>query len=321
MRFPPANIQLRRAQLVLILAVLLPTIVMIVVGIVLVATSPSLITIALGVLVLAGCAAGLTGYILVSIFVGKGASLARVQNDFVSSVSHELRTPITAIRLLLEALATDRLVADEKAKVLSLLSQETVRLETLVTRVLELSKIESGGRMKIRAPILVDELCQESISAFDAATLSNPVAITLKLQPGLVINGDRATLVRAMVNLLVNAWKYTGDNKMIAIHAQREGRWIEVCVRDNGIGLEHAEQREIFEQFVRGKAALNGSAPGLGLGLAFVRAIARAHRGKIDARAIATGGTEFRLRLRPYKPGKHEQSQIESANLIGVRNS
>jgi two-component system, OmpR family, phosphate regulon sensor histidine kinase PhoR len=298
MRFPPANIQLRRAQLSLILAVLVPTIIMIVLGIILLATSRSSTTLALSVLILAGCATGLTGYILGSIFVGKGASLARVQNDFVSSVSHELRTPITSIRLLIEALGADRLQADEKAKVLSLLAQETNRLETLVTRVLELSRLEAGGHMFDRAPVKIVDLINESISAFDALTLTNPVAVAVTADSSLVVNGDRSTLVRAIVNLLVNAWKYTGDDKKISVHAQAAGRWIEVCVRDNGIGLDRTEKREIFEQFVRGKAALSGGAPGVGLGLAFVRVIVRAHRGKIDTRALAGGGTEFRVRLR-----------------------
>ncbi len=298
MRFPPANIQLRRAQLSLVLAVLVPTIIMIVAGIILLATTSSSTTLVLALLILAGCATGLTGYILGSIFVGKGASLARVQNDFVSSVSHELRTPITSIRLLIEALGADRLPAEEKAKVISLLAQETGRLETLVTRVLELSKLETGGHMFARAPVNVCELVDESINAFDALTLSNPVKIATDVDAGLTIIGDRSTLVRALVNLLVNAWKYSGDDKKIAVHAHAAGRWVEICVRDNGIGLDRTEKREIFEQFVRGKAALSGGMPGAGLGLAFVRVIVRAHRGKIDTRAIAGGGTEFRLRLR-----------------------
>ena len=88
------------------------------------------------------------------------------------------------------------------------------------------------------------------------------------------------------------------DLKAGTVHAHAAGRWVEICVRDNGIGLDRTEKREIFEQFVRGKAALSGGMPGAGLGLAFVRVIVRAHRGKIDARAIAGGGTEFRLRLR-----------------------
>ncbi len=312
-RFPPANIQLRRAQLSLILAVLVPTILMIVAGIILLATTKSSTTLALGVLILAGCATGLTGYILGSIFVGKGASLARVQNDFVSSVSHELRTPITSIRLLIEALGADRLLAEEKAKVLSLLAQETSRLENLVTRVLELSKLETGGHLFAREPVNVAELVHESISAFDALTLSNPVAVTVDLDATLIVNGDHSTLVRALVNLLVNAWKYTGEDKKISVHTHAAGRWVEVCVRDNGIGLARTEKREIFEQFVRGKAALTGGAPGLGLGLAFVRAIVRGHRGKIDTRAMAGGGTEFRLRLR--YPRKLRRSRGAQAQL------
>src|SRR5262245_13439795 len=103
-RFPPANIQLRRAQLILMLVVLVPTIMMTAVGIIMLALGESMPTLISGVLVLTLCTSGITGYVLTSIFVGKGASLARVQNDFVSAVSHELRTPVTSIRLLLESL-------------------------------------------------------------------------------------------------------------------------------------------------------------------------------------------------------------------------
>ena len=90
--------QLRRAQLILMLVVLVPTILMTMLGIVLLAVGSSSVTVFAGVLVLTFCATAVTGYVLVSIFVGKGASLARVQNDFFSSVSHELRTPLTSIR-------------------------------------------------------------------------------------------------------------------------------------------------------------------------------------------------------------------------------
>src|SRR5262249_28061356 len=111
-RFPPANIQLRRAQLVLVLATLVPTILMTGVGVLLLLVGQR--SVIAGVLVLTFCTSLITGYILVSIFVGKGASLARVQNDFVSSVSHELRTPVTSIRLLIESLADGRLADTDR---------------------------------------------------------------------------------------------------------------------------------------------------------------------------------------------------------------
>src|SRR5262245_7114203 len=296
-RFPRATLQLRRAQVVLMLAVLMPTIMMTAVGIVLIATSSgSLPAVVSGVLVLTFCTSGITGYILGSIFVSKGATLARIQNDFVSSVSHELRTPLTSIRLLIESLRDGRLSDAERVEVLSLLARETERLEVLVSRVLELSRLEASYAYT-REPIDVGALVDEAIAAFDAITLTNPTPVARQLQPNLTITGDRPTLVRALVNLLTNAWKYTGDDKQIVISAAESGRWIELSVHDNGPGIDPAEQRAIFEQFQRGRAAEANGTPGVGLGLSFVRAIVRGHGGKLDFES-RPGHTSFRIRLK-----------------------
>jgi two-component system phosphate regulon sensor histidine kinase PhoR len=297
-RFPPANLQLRRAQLVLMLAVLVPTVMMTGIGIILlVLGEPSFTTVILGVLVLGLCGSGITGYILVSIFVGKGASLARVQNDFVSSVSHELRTPLTSIRLLIESLRDGRLADTDRVQVLSLLGRETERLEALVGKVLELSRLESGGHAYNRERVDISTMIEESVAAFDAVTLTRPTPIARKIEPGLLTTGDRPMLVRAVLNLLTNAWKYTGDEKQITIAAHSAGRWIEIIVTDNGRGIERTEQHAIYEQFNRGRAAHDSGAPGVGLGLAFVRAIVRGHRGKLILTS-RPGHTEFRIRLK-----------------------
>jgi two-component system, OmpR family, phosphate regulon sensor histidine kinase PhoR len=300
--FPPANIQLRRAQLVLILVVLVPTLLLEVVGVLLTALGEGGLSLVLGILVLTLCTTGITGYVLGSIFVGKGASLVRLQNDFVSSVSHELRTPLTSIRLLIEGLSSDRLAKEEKQHVLRLLGQETDRLEKLVVRVLELSRMESGAHAFRKAEVSVRDLICDALAAFDAATIGSPLQIHTKLEPGLIVIGDRDTLARALVNLLVNAWKYTGNTKEISISAQRGRRWIEISVIDNGPGIPRDEQGAIFDKFQRGESASMQHTSGYGLGLAFVRAIARAHRGKIDV-ISRPGNTEMRLRLRP--PPKH----------------
>lgn len=296
MRFPPANLQLRRAQLVLMLAVLLPTVAMTAVGIILLAIGSTATTLISGVLVLTFCTSGITGYILASIFVGKGTSLVRVQNDFVSSVSHELRTPITSIRLLMESLRDNRLGDEDRGQVVSLLARETERLEVLVGRVLELSRLQSSYEYR-REPIEADALVEETIAAFDALTLTNPTPIRRVIEPGLLVYGDRSTLVRALVNLLTNAWKYTDEDKQIVIEARGAGRRIELIVRDNGPGIPRDEQRAIFEQWKRGRAAHDGGQPGIGLGLTFVRAIVRGHKGKIDLHS-RPGETVFRIRLK-----------------------
>jgi two-component system, OmpR family, phosphate regulon sensor histidine kinase PhoR len=297
MRFPRANLQLRRAQMVLMLAVLLPTIAMVAVAVVLLATSAgSMAAVISGVLVLTFCTSGITGYILGSLFLAKGAALVRVQNDFVASVSHELRTPLTSIHLLIESLRDGRLDAAERSQVLSLLARETGRLEVLVGRVLELSRLQSSYDYA-RDPLDLAAVVDEAIAAFDAITLTRPTPVTRRLEPGLVVTGDRPTLVRALVNLLTNAWKYTGDDKRIEVVAAENRRWIEITVRDNGSGIDPTEQNRIFEQFQRGRAADASGATGLGLGLSFVTAIVRGHRGKLDFES-RPGETAFRIRLR-----------------------
>ncbi len=275
MRFPPAIIQLRRAQLILMLVVLVPTILMLMLGIVLLAVGSSSVTVFSGVMVLTFCATAVTGYVLVSIFVGKGASLARVQNDFFSSVSHELRTPLTSIRLLLEPLAEGKLTEDERQQVAKLLSREVGRLDSLLVRTLDLSRIQSGRHAFTMAAVPVTELVAEAIAAFDAVTATRPTPITL----------------------LVNAWKYSGDDKQIQVVARGAGRKLELEVTDNGIGIDPAERTELFDGFVRGKAAVDHGAPGVGLGLAIVRAIVRAHKGKVEVMSEPGRGSTFRLVL------------------------
>jgi len=280
----------------MMLAALVPTILMTGIGIVLLALHSSTTTLVIGILVLALCTSGITGYILASIYMNKGASLARVQNDFVSAVSHELRTPITSIRLLLESLRGDRLADEDREQVLSLLARETDRLEQLVGRVLELSKLESS-HVYAREAVDVKLLVEEAIAAFDAVTLTNPTPIATNLEPGLVITGDRPTLVRAILNLLTNAWKYTGEDKRISIEATGAGRWVDLIVRDNGTGIDPEDATSIYEQFKRGRAAVDSGKPGVGLGLAFVRTIVRGQKGKLDFES-RPGDTAFRIRLR-----------------------
>ncbi|MEO8551587.1 MAG: HAMP domain-containing sensor histidine kinase [Kofleriaceae bacterium] len=308
MRFPPANIQLRRAQLVLMLAVLVPTVLMTGVGIILLVLGGGITSLVSGLLVLTFCTSAITGYILVSIFVTRGAELARVQNDFTSAVSHELRTPVTSITLLLESLRDDRLSASDRAEVLTLLARETKRLETMVDRVLELSKLEtSAHHIWTRKRVDVRDLVDEAVAMFDASTLSNPTPVAIDVERGLALCGDRPTLVRALGNLLHNAWKYTGEQKKIEIEAHALGRKVEILVRDNGMGIEPADHPSIYEQFIRGRAIQDSGIPGVGLGLAFTRTVVKGNRGKLDFES-APGKTVFRIRLPRFKEPEHVEA-------------
>ncbi len=286
------------------LAGLVPTVLMTGTGIALLAFSSGGLRVVAGVLVLAFCTSAVTGYILGTVFLAKGASYARFQNDYVSAVSHELNTPLTSIRMFIDTLRREEaLDPAEKMKCLQLLDQEIQRLDGLVARLFELSRMEAGRHQFDREKVSIDDVVADALSAFDAATLSNPVEIEVDVNAGLELVGDHAAVTQAITNLLTNAWKYTpAAGKHISLSAHVHGKWVELTVSDNGQGIPRGEHRQIFQQFERGRSAMQSGAQGAGLGLAIVRAIVRGHRGKIDLESEAGSGTVINLRFRRYHP-------------------
>lgn len=301
----PASVMIARAQVTFLAAILVPTVASIVLAIVMLAIGSGGANLIVGVLLLAFCTTTLTGYILGANYLSRGASLALVQNDFVSSVSHELRTPLTSIRMFIETLQSDRLTEpQERSACLELLAQEVDRLQGLVNRVIELSRWESGRATVDNETLDPADLAREAVEAVRAATLSRPADIRTELQEGLVVEGERASLVLALTNLLTNAWKYGTAEPTDRIVVKVEGTEKEVVlsVTDHGPGIPWSEQRAIFEQFERGRAALDARASGSGLGLAIVRAIVHAHGGKVDLRSFPGRGAEFRIKLERKLP-------------------
>ena len=145
---PPSTVVLYRARLIFTLTALIPTVLITVLGIIILAEGGSKsMAVVGGILVLAFCATALAGWALGTIFVTRGASLASVQNEFLSSVSHELRTPLTSIRMFIDTLGEGRITdVAEKQRCLAIINQELTRLDGLVGKLIDLSKIESASR-------------------------------------------------------------------------------------------------------------------------------------------------------------------------------
>jgi two-component system phosphate regulon sensor histidine kinase PhoR len=288
------------------LTALVPTILMSVLGIVLLAAGHSTsVALVAGILVLCFCGVGLAGYTIGTFFVTRGASLAAVQNEFLSLVSHELRTPLTSIRMFIDTLREERVhEAAERQHCLSVIHQELNRLDGLVGRIIDLSKIEHRHAVFERQVVRVEDIVADALAAFDAVKVGGVVALEVKLDPGLLVFGDRAALAQAVGNLLANAWKYTpAQGKSIAVVASGESKHIAITVADNGVGVEGSERESIFEKFHRGTAAKRRENQGSGLGLAIVRAVVQAHRGRVDVRSdgLHGGGARFRIVLPRYK--------------------
>ncbi len=296
---PPAVVQIRRAHLVLMLAGLVPTVLMSTLGIIMLVLAPGTVSVVVAILVLALATSAVTGYILGSIFLNRGAAIARFQNDYLSAVSHELNTPITSTRMFIETLRAQKLSPEEEKKCLDLLHREMERLDMLVQRLFELIRMESGRHAFERVPVHVDDLIADAVSTFDAATLQRPVPIERSIEPGLVVLGDHPALSRAISNLLINAWKYTPpEAPIIRVQAEGHGKWVVIAISDNGPGIPRDEQARVFEMFERGADTAGSGVHGSGLGLAIVRAIVRGNRGRIELTQTHGPGTRFEIHLR-----------------------
>jgi two-component system, OmpR family, phosphate regulon sensor histidine kinase PhoR len=290
---------LHRARLVFMLTALIPTVCITVIGIVLVATGSRSVAFVGGILVLALCGTALAGYALGTIFVTRGASLATVQNEFLSSVSHEIRTPLTSIRMFIETLREERVTDPvEKRRCLTIIHEELARLDGLVGKLSTLSRLESRHGVFDRRVVAVSDIVDEALAALDALRFGASVDLRVNVEKGLVVRGDPAALAQAVANLLANAWKYTPvEGKRIELCAAGDASHVTIDVSDNGPGVSPDECAIIFEKFQRGSAAARTGSVGTGLGLAVVRAIVTAHKGKVDVAPESRAGARFRIVL------------------------
>ncbi|RKH17201.1 two-component sensor histidine kinase [Corallococcus praedator] len=228
------------------------------------------------------------------------ARLSRMKTDFVSLVSHELRTPLTSIRMFIETLALGRLKDPaQMQEVLDLLTRETERLSDLIERVLDWARIESGRKVYQRESVPVADVVDAAVAAFRAQRLGDDMVLSVEVADGLPpVEMDRVAVSGALLNLLQNAYKYSGPtNRKIALQARRDGRHVNLSVEDNGVGIARKDRKRIFERFYRVDNLLTRKTEGSGLGLAISKRIVEAHGGRIAVQSEPGQGSRFTIQL------------------------
>ena len=226
-------------------------------------------------------------------------AVARLQSDFVSAVSHEFRTPLTSLREFTDILI-ERNIADEDRRrtYYHAMARQTHRLQRLVEDLLDFGRMERGNvnyRMEslpaantIRA--IVDEFRQQVTPGGWQIDFAED-------DPHSTVRADREALTRAVWNLLDNAVKYSKDCRTVWTEVANAGDRVAIRVRDRGMGLPAAEQKQVFRKFVRGSAAKAENIKGTGIGLAIVQQIVHAHRGELQLQSELGVGSTFTILL------------------------
>ncbi|HEX3593671.1 MAG TPA: ATP-binding protein [Polyangiaceae bacterium] len=288
----------RRIVVLLVALVVIPTFLLLGVGVVLLFLGELNANLLMGILVMALSGAAATGVILVWVFVTREANLSQLQTDFVSKVSHELRTPLTSIRLFSETLALRRGDAAADEKCIQGLARESTRLQALIDRLLDWGRMESGRREYTMQETDVRAIVDEAVAAFEPIRERRGAELRVVLPEQLPrVIADRGALSDALVNLLTNAQKYGGDVAKIVLSVVANDSVVRIAVKDNGQGIEATEHKRIFQKFYRVDDRLSREREGSGLGLAIVKHVLRAHRGKVDVESRVGEGSTFTLVL------------------------
>jgi signal transduction histidine kinase len=236
--------------------------------------------------------------------VRRESEIARLKSDFVANVSHDLKTPLALIRMFAETLEMDR-VPDERRRreYYGVLTRESERLSRLIDNVLDFSRIESGRQRYDIAPGPVEPIVHEVVESFRHPLQQQGFTVEVALDPDLPdVPLDPDAMKQALANLVDNAMKYSADRRRLRVSARREADGIALEVADEGIGIPLSERERIFEKFYRvGRSETQGRR-GSGVGLALVKHIVEAHRGRVTVDSRPGEGSRFTLHL-PRPPG------------------
>ena len=238
------------------------------------------------------------GYLLLR-DVRRETRLAALRSHFVSSVSHELKTPLTSIRMFAETLrmrgATDPAT---QADYLDTIVGESERLTRLLNNVLDHSQIEQDRKIYHPTMTSLPDIVDRAVAAMEYPLSQGGFTLQVDAEEGLgsvVVDAD--AVEQAMLNLLTNAMKYSGEGRAIVVRLYAVDGHAVIEVTDQGVGIPEKEQARVAEKFYRVRSPENDRIPGTGLGLTLVDHMARAHGGRLEVRSELGRGSTFAIHL------------------------
>lgn len=214
-----------------------------------------------------------------------------VRDDFLATVSHELRTPLTSIIGYLDLIDAEELGITMEV---SVIERNAERLLSVIAQLLSATE----GQPPIhRVDTDLGQILRLSLDTVRPRAASAGITIVASDDAEVIANVDPLAIEQAIDNLLTNAIKFSRPQGSVTLSVDHDGTDAVLRVVDDGIGLSAEDQRQVFDRFFRARNSTELAIPGMGLGLAIVRAVAHAHQGTVEVASVLGEGSTFTVRL------------------------
>ena len=226
------------------------------------------------------------------------ADLHRRKDEFLAMLSHELRSPLSPIANAVHLLGLQKHEDPLQLQARLIIERQVAQLKHLVDDLLEVSRITTGRILLRQERIVVGGIVERAVETTQVLMdqRRHQLTVTLPSHP-LWLHADAARIEQVLVNLLVNAAKYTDEGGRIWLSVQQEGEQIILRVRDTGVGIAPELLPRIFDLFAQADRSLDRSQGGLGIGLSLVQRLVELHGGTVEAHSVVGQGSEFVVRL------------------------
>lgn len=241
--------------------------------------------------------------------------MEHLKSEFISIVSHELKTPLTTIQTTLDIVITGRAGAltENMVKFIGMCKKNVERLKGIINDLLDLSKIEAGKMDFKFENIKINQVVEYVKNNLDGMAREKKINLVTTLEDDFAdIYADSGRLEQVLINLVSNALKFTKENGKIEIRtkvvdaseiypvdvfddilSRLKGKYLQVLVKDNGIGIKHENLKHIFDEFAQIEGSMQRKVGGTGLGLSIVKKLLEAHNGVIWCNSMPDKGSSF----------------------------
>ena len=222
-----------------------------------------------------------------------------MRRDFVANVSHEIRTPLTVLGGFVETLQTLTLSDTERTRYLDLMAQQADRMQSLVSDLLTLSRLEGSPLPSVNEWVDVSQLivqCRQEATELSRVLWGQTHTLSFEVQDGLFLSGANAELHSAFFNLIGNAVRYTPAGKSIQVvfRGTDDGGAL-FAVHDQGVGIAQEHLPRLTERFYRVDRSRSRDTGGTGLGLAIVKHVVQRHGAELTIASVPGEGSRFQI--------------------------